>query len=328
MKTKKSNLNTIFTVIFGILAIGIILIEIATVNDKTTKLETSLFNLLQVIFSIGFSWLLTRTSMKDEFIASQKKFAVSAFRRINEIDLGVHRLRKRLRLRISASSHDTHHELEVIEAIASGVHDSIQSSKADWSEIIGEEIDTLEKIQELQGDRTLLMGELPIIQDISAQDTSIRHEQKIEGLINSLPYSLQAVARAKRRETLDDLIKKLESEHDKKGFVELEGFWDTTFEKDVRTFLPGNSLTCRIGNAGKRIGAMIAYDDASRSVGVIINNLGCRYSHFKEAILQYVGKSEFSIELIEIENNGYSVTDRHYFKAKVVKLADCATSTL
>ncbi len=323
-KGKMPEMNKIAAVVLGILAVGTILLEIALTDDQTTKLESALFGILQFIFSIGFAWVIARVSMKAEFIASQKKFAISAFRRIREIHLGVRRLRSRLQQQLPFSTKDTRHELDVVEAIASGVADSIQSSMADWSEVIGEEIVKLERIQELRSECVPESGIPPLPQPVAIQGSKLIYQQdrgkdeEIDNLIASLPYPLQALARAERRESPEELVEELDAERRENGFVEIDGFWDPTFDLDVRSLSPGKKLVCRVGDVAKRVGALMAYDDTGRSVGVITNKLSSHsYGCFSEALMQHVGKSQFHIEIIGIAEE--DMGDRHYFKAKIAE---------
>jgi hypothetical protein len=44
----------------------------------------------------------------------------------------------------------TDHELDVITEIGIGIRESIRSSISDWADIIGDEIETVEKIQMIE----------------------------------------------------------------------------------------------------------------------------------------------------------------------------------
>jgi hypothetical protein len=46
-------------------------------RDKTTKLETVLFNILQFLLAVEFAWFSTRAIVRGEFEGSLKRFAVA-----------------------------------------------------------------------------------------------------------------------------------------------------------------------------------------------------------------------------------------------------------
>ncbi len=67
MKKSQNVLNIIGTVILGVLLIISMILQLANLNASTTKLETGLFNIINLMLSLGFSWLLTRIVTKAEF---------------------------------------------------------------------------------------------------------------------------------------------------------------------------------------------------------------------------------------------------------------------
>ena len=148
MKTRPTGVAPWFAVALALLTAATIILRISTCNAETTKLETTLFSILQFLFSIGFAYVLAQIVPRDQFMKSQRRFAVAAYRRIKEIDRGVEHLLSRTRYQMKVVSKETLRELEVIRAIAAGICESIKSSVADWGDVIREEIETLEKIEE------------------------------------------------------------------------------------------------------------------------------------------------------------------------------------
>ena len=83
------------TIVLFVLLIAILItisLQIFLSGQESTRLETSLFSILQFIFSLGFSWLLARMSMREHFLQSQRNVALSAYRRSIEISNAVNRL--------------------------------------------------------------------------------------------------------------------------------------------------------------------------------------------------------------------------------------------
>ena len=313
-------------VVFGILAALTIIIQISTANQNTTKLESSLFSILQFVFTICFAWIIAKLSLKNEFQESQKKFAISAFRRINEIDLGVKRLLLRVRNELSEAPEEGRRQLEVIEAIALGAADNVKASMADWGDVIGEELVTLQKIESLTenvgvGEEAIpLAAKEPVTLDHSkqARNTEMRQNKEIDKLIESLPVELQTVARTRRRNSMMDTIKKLDLEAKEKGYAYLEGFWDENCERDIRTLSIGDILTVKVGDIDLRIGGLVAYDMSGKSVGVIVNSLGAEsYNSFQGAVLRHAGKSSFNVEITEIDDKA-SPGSRYYFIVRII----------
>ena len=66
------SLNNVVSFVLGILIITIISIQIITLNENTTIVETTLFNILQFVFSIAFAWHLSSIVSQNEFRKSQK----------------------------------------------------------------------------------------------------------------------------------------------------------------------------------------------------------------------------------------------------------------
>lgn len=123
-----------------------------------------------------------------------------------------------------------------------------------------------------------------------------------------------------REEGINSQVQILAKEKAEKGYIELGGFWDSSFERDIRQFSVGDRLLINVDDVRARTGALIAKDESGKSVGVITNFLALNYSEFVTAIIRHVGKSKFHIKITEIEKNKSS-EGRHYFKAKIVDYA-------
>ena len=338
MKATLRGITPWFAVLLAVLTAATIILRMTTSNAETTVLETSLFSILQFLFSIGFAWVLAQIVSRNEFIRSQRNFAVAAYRRIKEIESGNDRILSRTNYqRKTISNQEALRELEVIRAIASGIQQSIKSSVADWGDVIGEEIETVEKIEEIATKQDRLFS-TPSLLEPSGQirpreqtgtilERLNETEKTLSILVSSLPHSLQLQLSPFREESglregdIESQVQILAKQKEEKGYIELSGFWDPSFERDIREFSVGNRLLVGVYTVGRRTDALIAKDDCGSSVGVITNSLDLNYEEFTAVIIEYVGKRYFHVEITEIPEQKREAFDRHYFGAKIVDYA-------
>jgi hypothetical protein len=323
-----SSIVVISAWILGILTAATLIMQLFTANSTTSKLETTLFSVLQFVFSIGFAILLTRATTKNEFQESQRKFAMAAFRRINEIDEGVERILNRATKQIQSASTETCHELEVVHSIAVGIRSSIKSSISDWGDIIGEEISKFEQIEKLETEQNMLLASPKNSDDSHDNSDPLlttdllqqikENDEKLSALVASLPYPLQIISKKERpRDEVVKYLSNLEKEIESTGALAVNGFWDPSFEKDIREFKVGDLLHVRTGDTGDRSGILVAYDKHGKSVAVITNKIHSRYYIFREAIFRVLERSEFDVEITSISADDDKKSDRHYFTAKI-----------
>jgi hypothetical protein len=321
MKNKKDNLAIACAIIFGLLTAITIIFQIATIDSQTTKTEATLFNILQFVFALAFSWILSRISSKDEFEKSQKKFAISAYRRINEIDRSVMLLIKRTyKTNKKNESGITNPELEVIQAIGENIQNTIKSSIADWADIIGEEISTIKKIEKLENEKTELLKEN---REENATKVDLvlskfsEQEKKISELINTLPESLQIEKELKKtsNNSIKENIELLKENIKENGGLKLRGFNDKTYDKDAFKKLEvGDKLEIKTSDVAKRVGSLNAFS-GKKPIGVIVNKLGNEYHEQTQAIYRVLKTSSFKSIVIEIEDENEN--GRTYFSVIV-----------
>jgi hypothetical protein len=326
MKKSTFSLPHAFSWILGLLAAGTLTLQIITADGKTTTLETALFSVLQFVFSLGFAWILTRIAAKNEFIESQKAFAIAAYRRINEIDEGVGRLISRATAQSRIASPDVQRELELVMAIALGVRASIKSSIADWGDVIGEEITTINRIEEIKDEQIALLEtpQQPTTDSTATDAAALRKQletnnEQLGRLLKSLPPSLRLVAED-TKPTRDPVLlhrERLEEETRRTGTIRLKGFWEPGLERDIRSYAVGDHLTIRLGNIGDRSRVLCAHALTGESVGIIVNNGAGRYYVFSEALLSFFESDEITVEISTIEPDDHA--DRHYFQVIVTQ---------
>lgn len=324
MNNKKTGiLEIVFSLLLLIATIATIILQIFFSSPSSTKTETTLFSVLQFIFSLAFSWILARISLRDEFHASQKKFAISAYRRIIEINNAVNRLVDRTTSHMGKNENTTNHELDVITEISIGIRESIRSSISDWADIIGDEIETVEKIQAIREKQAYEQSsgkQLSGVSEKSIEESNV----VIENLFSKLPTSLKITTDEVGRqfERMNEAKIKLNLEKKKRGYIELNGEHYPSFENDIFNFKEGDFLQVKIGDNEKRIGVFIAYDDSGRSVGVILNNLfgiAEGYSDFVSMLIGYLGRSQFQIQILSIDRNREKGKDSpHNFTVKII----------
>jgi hypothetical protein len=157
MKEDKANkTDYIFLAIFGVGAIVIFSIELIFTTPMTTPRETALYNALELGLSLGFGWTLQRIDAKKQFHESLKQFALSAYRRINDIEKSVKRIKGEINKMRLTYPQTKVHELDILRMAAEEMDDTVNSSIADWSDFIGEELSKKERIQELQREQQVL----------------------------------------------------------------------------------------------------------------------------------------------------------------------------
>jgi hypothetical protein len=201
-KGYQNKIDWIVATVLVIIFFGCSALQVLSLSDKTTKLETVLFNILQFLLAVGFAWFSTRAIVRGEFEGSLKRFAVSAYRRISDIENIVSNLKSRVAdMRAKNTEHDSH-DLELIAAIVQDTARIVSSSRADWSDVIGEEMIALENITRLENEKAEI--EIPPSTSVTKTDFETRVkqiDQKIEDLVSHLPAPLQYEVR--RQENLN-----------------------------------------------------------------------------------------------------------------------------
>ncbi len=326
MRLRALSVPTGFSVLLGVLAGATLITQVLSAGTKTTTIETALFSVLQFVFSLGFAWLLTRMAARREFIESQKAFAIAAYRRINEIDEGVERILARTKSQKRGASAGSQSDLEVLAAIAQGVRASIKSSIADWGDIIGDEITTIQRIEQIkdaQRDLVDLPEEStpgqPADETRQLKEALEHNNAQIAKLLDTLPPSLRLIAdsRRKPKDPVAQHIGRLAAEYKKTGSISLTAFWEAPLERDIRSMSVGDHLQVHIGGTiGSRVLAVCARDMDGKSVGIITNNGGGAYYVFRESLASYLSTAKFDVEITGIASRDRG--GRHYFEVRLL----------
>jgi hypothetical protein len=127
------NRESTLVVVLGIAAISVVIAEIALASSPLSQLESALFGVLQFVFSLGFAWYLSKESSQTEFEKRQRKFAISAFRRIKEIEGQTNYLLQRLNEAQKGPQSDHLHNhscFTATDSVDARLHVVVQ--RADW----------------------------------------------------------------------------------------------------------------------------------------------------------------------------------------------------
>ncbi|MGG3283599.1 hypothetical protein [Paenibacillus solani] len=315
---KRWNLSQVAGLVFGILLVVTIILQIVNTSETSTKLEQTLFSVLQFIFSIIFGWLVTRISTKNEFEQSQKRFALSAYRRIKEIEKAVNMLIDRTHNKMSAGSEDVRRELESIETNSIFIRETIKSSIADWADIIGEEIDNFNKIEQKEEELNKLQEQQNYLDNNSEKVDQLNNELK--GLIETLPNQLKIVRRIESsfQENLEDNKNIIEAMLSRKGFIEVSGLIDGAFDFEFANeeLQVNKEYEVSLGDVKGRIAILVVKNNQGKAIGMITNSFKHDYSIFMEALTSYLQSSNFRIKVIRKKINSDST--RVDFKAKIL----------
>lgn len=302
---KKEN---IVVFILGLAAVTSIIVEIWVSDSQSTKTESALFGILQFVFSLAFAWLLSRHNSKEEFESQQKKFAIAAFRRIKEIESQTRHLIRRLSKAIDGPENKYCHELDIAKTLAISISDTAQSSKLDWADIIGDQIETIETIENIQGESIGYMDDL----SGNGDESSNNHPGvDVNELKKSLSTELKLSLENRSRFSTKSILRKQIEEN---GALKLYGFVDTKWAnyRDPSELHLGEPLTIRIADEGNRIATLAAYDKDGAFVGSFLNRYPDSYSDFTRAACQVIGSSEFEGEIVAIKKQKEGSNRTHF----------------
>ncbi|MCX5695039.1 MAG: hypothetical protein NTW18_00025 [Candidatus Omnitrophica bacterium] len=299
-----SVIDIIAAVILGLLAISCFILQINMLSSQTTQKETVLFNTLQFILTAGFGWFSTRAINRREFEINLKKFALSAFRRITDIDSITGRLRSEINnMLFKRSDSDGYCELNVISAIVEDTRQMIKSSIADWSDVIGEELKTIEKISNLEQEKEKLNIENVGLDIEKKYDKEIKQlDKQIKELNASLPAKLIV---AKESSFSSPAIEKqavfwLRNQHNvEKGLIiqVVSGghYGDYEISHNLK---PKEELNSRKSKEG----GLDVIGKNGVLIGRLLNKTPFFYGDFVTTIEKCYGTNELKLEFIEIIN--------------------------
>jgi hypothetical protein len=298
---KNLNFEIIVAVALGVMAIAAFFFQATTLDDKTTQKEAALFNIVQFILTIGFAWFSTRAISRAEFENNLRRFAVSAYRRISDIQRMIRRLQSEVSNTLNSDNDVDSSDFRVIEAIAMDTIEVVKSSDSDWADIIGEELLAIEKIRHLEKEKEELFSDKTggQLKNGNASDLS-DIEKQISELSKLIPASLSVEISS---ELVDDFNPShagqwLERQHrDMDGLVlRVVAGGSYIVEGDVSTLTKDNQLFSLREEKGFNV------EDASALLwGRILNPTPLKYDQFVSAIEKCYGTKRLSLEFMEVD---------------------------
>jgi uncharacterized membrane protein YciS (DUF1049 family) len=313
---KKETQGRVFEIIAAIvlaaLAIGCFITQLLTLNAQTSKTETALFNLLEFLLTVGFSWFGSRAVSRSLFEKELKRFAISAYRRISDIHKMINRLNLEIVDMMSRKSMIKQHELKFINAIVADTCQIVKSSTDDWIDIIGDELFALEKIKQLEREKRNL--ELsPLLVEEGGQTKSILKD--LENKIVELRSSLPALLRAKTEELNENQRVRYDSKKAAAWYADRHIRNNGLLLKVVagEGYSSGHSLPIltseqplhvSIGNDG----GLDVVDSEGKIVGRVLNDSPFDYDEFVAIIEICYGNLDLSVRFIKTLSNFKSGT--------------------
>jgi hypothetical protein len=330
MSEKKTHWSVYATLTLLLVScLALIVTQVLTANTAT-KLESTLFNIIQFSLSIAFSWILSKLITEQQFLESQKKFAIGAFRRIMEIERSLSRTQKYVTNAKLSKPSDFSAKLEAIDISIVNAQDTVKSSIADWTDIIGDEIEVTNEVRRLKKTRnyqTEIDSEINL--PINDSSENIR-EEKIEKLQNSLPAEIRVSLAEEDKNPFEAGYEYLADICEEKKTLELTGFWDKSdsFTASPADLKRGDTVTVARGMTTSRNGVLLAYNDQDKWFGVITNpcaDINVDYDSFvsvfemfyeKEFLPKVFGGTPLKATVLEIFELDLEL-DRQYFRLEV-----------
>ena len=184
----KSGIEVIVAATLGILALLTFVLHVRWSVVPLNARETTLFSILEFLLTLGFGWFSTRAISRAEFESSLKQFAISAYRRIADIETMLTRLQSQTRQVVGAEPGLEPH-LRAIDAVVGDMSQLVRSSIADWTDVVGEELLTREQLARLEQERVDLRFEL------STQNARPDAESRLRRVNQELSYLRNRLSR-------------------------------------------------------------------------------------------------------------------------------------
>ena len=307
------------------MTVSAFVLQVLNTNATTTQLSVALFSIIQFILSLGFGWVLTRTVTKEEYEESAKRSAISAYRRITDIDRMVRKLQQKIERMSGDRAPNEYVALDVVNACIDNIGQTLQSSISDWADIIGDELQTLQKIEDLETEKVKIISEPPIRQPDRQQELLNRLEENINRLLSSLPPKLRYRDQSLQFDVVKAAKKLVESHKNENGLL-LTGRWDSSFDLDPCVLEVGDRVHVAVDSVGKRCGALIVRDKEDKSIGVVLNRTGLSYDNFVHTIGFCFPEARFTAEIID--KKAHQTTDSGGSHSFSLRVLDTPTLTL
>jgi hypothetical protein len=310
-----TNVEVIAASMLGILALIFCAWQVKTAGPNTTGTQTFLFNTVQFICTVGFAWFSTKAASRAEFEQSLKRFAISAYRRIDDIERIVDRLHSEVREMISVSPKPEAANLRVIDAIITGAGQLVRSSISDWGDVIGDELLALERIKRLEYEKGMLRREESSLGAGTELDTTLKNiETAIAKIQSTLPAPLQLTRESdtarQYTESLNLAIEWLRARQGKaRDGAHLSAICGGTYgsERDPGTLTNTETLFAQRTLKG----AVDVHDTDSRLLGRLLNESPEQYDHFADAFGHIYVDDPLKLRFVKISSQRIEDGERY-----------------
>jgi hypothetical protein len=304
--TSRPTVELIAAAVLGLLSIAAFGIQAESFDETTTARETALFGALQFILTLGFGWMSTRAATRIEFAASLRQFALSAYRRISDIEsILLRMLRKTTEIR-ALEAGERRPDLDLIQAMLEDAAQVVVSSRADWSDVIGEELLTLETVKSLENQREEL-EQSPTPQS-GAPDERLRAlDERIDRLVAELPVQLRLEAKgsadeARSQRRAADWIATEHAQNDGLNLNVIAG-QEYPCERPFETIVPDEEVSVVVD-----LHFVYVKDSQGRQMGRVTNHTPLTYNAFRAALARAYGADKFTARVAsatEMSKAGY-----------------------
>lgn len=170
------------------------------------------------------------------------------------------------------------------------LQDTVRSSIADWSDIIGDEIQITNEMQRIKKMRN-------DTDDVPEEEKSDqKHEninERLSELAKSLPTSIANELEIDEDNDSDNVEEKLAQEWSEHEGLLLRCFWelDGDFGSDLSKFKTNDRLFVSRGMTNSRPNTLMLSDENGIQVAVVANRYNCAYDDFMDAIESFYGRT-------------------------------------
>ena len=298
-RKNQNPIETIAAITLGVLAVICFVSQIFTATDKTTGLESVLFNLLQFVLTVGFTWFTSRAISRSEFERSIKQFAISAYRRISDIEKITNRLKNNVSNMVHSSQDENQNDFRVIEAIVEDTRHIVKSSIDDWTDVIGDELIALERMRRLEREKNELQEQLKSISNDSKKIDFIKNiEKQIITLRSKIPSNLLVVSRQDENYPIFEGSEWLSEIHNEQGGFQFKvvAGGDYTTEPDPEKL----DLNQRLFTRKTKGFALDVVDSSGAKLGRMMKPLPTDYDTSVKIMEHCYGTAVIEVEFIKI----------------------------
>lgn len=270
--------------VLGVISLSILQISIA---ESASKTELALTNLLQLIFSFGFAWIVASYFSEKDFLKDQKKFAIGAYRRIKDIELNITRAQRLISdaQDLADFRNSSSHQTVMINLLC--IQESVSSSVADWRDIVGDDTGLTKEISRL----TDVMSRTDHLESgyfggLGEKNSGVNDLNKeLSRLGADIPDKVKYHFKKKEKSYRFGNYFFLEAINNNYN-IKLRGVWDPndSLTDDTSVFKLKETLFISRGVTELRGEVLLAYDNSNNEIGVIENKF---FEYNKKLVTEY-----------------------------------------